>query len=96
MIRGWFMDIPSSRGRVGIRIRESGLADRISHSELASELGGLADSGGVGVIGDSIGIITTPFITTAGTTPRAELSITVTPFIEVGVGAAEFTTVREP
>ena len=37
MIRGWFTEIPSWRGRDGIRIPESGLAARTSRSESASE-----------------------------------------------------------
>ena len=93
MIRGWFTAIPWSPGRGGTRIPESGLADHISHLDLASESVGSADLDGDGVIGDSTGITTTRFITTAGTTPRAERFITGTPSTEGGWDAAEYTTV---
>ena len=76
MIRGWFTDIRSWRGRGGIRILEFGLAARISRSELALESVGGAVLDGAGVIGDSIGITITRSITTAGTTPEAERFIT--------------------
>ena len=56
MIRGWFTEIPSWRGRDGTRIPESGLAARISRSDSALELAGSAVLDGAGVIGDSIGI----------------------------------------
>jgi hypothetical protein len=95
MIRGWFTATPLSRGRVGIRIPESGLEGRISHLDSASELVGLADLDGDGVIGDLTGITTTRFITTTDTIPEAERFITGTPSIEVASGAAEFITVRE-
>ena len=72
MIRGWFTEIPSWRGRDGTRIPESGLAARTSRSESASESASSAVLDGAGVIGDSIGITDTQCITTAGTTPGAD------------------------
>ena len=71
MIRGWFTEIPSWRGRDGTRIPESGLAARTSRSESASESACSAVLDGAGVIGDSIGMTGTQFITTTGTTPGA-------------------------
>jgi hypothetical protein len=88
MIRGWFMDIRSWRGRDGIRILESGSADRICHSVSGSELGGGAVLDGDGVIGDSIGITITPCLTTADITRGAERFIT-----EPISGVAEGSTV---
>src|SRR5208283_4974380 len=57
--------------------------------ESASESDGSEVLDGVGVIGDSIGIIITQFITTPGTTPRAGRSITGTPTTAGGAHAAE-------
>ena len=71
MIRGWFTEIRSWRGRVGTRIPESGLAVPISPSESVSESASLQGLDGAGVIGDSIGITDTQSITTRGTTPTA-------------------------
>ena len=76
IIRGWFTDIPSWRGRDGIRIPESGLAARISHSDSASESVGSAVLDGAGVIGDSTGITDTQCLAAAGTTRGAERFIT--------------------
>ena len=56
MIRGWFTEIPSWRGRDGTRIPEFGLAARTSRSESASESASSEVLDGAGVIGDSIGI----------------------------------------
>ena len=95
-IRGWSTDIQLRRGRDGIRIPESGLAVRTCRLDSASELAGSAVSDGDGAIGDLTGITTTHFITTAGTTPEAELSITGTIFTVVGLGGVEFITVLGP
>src|SRR5208282_2954820 len=83
------MDIPSWRGRGGIRIPESGLAARISHSESASESVGSAALDGAGVIGDSTGITDTQGLAAAGTSPRAERFITgaISPAAEQPVAA---------
>jgi hypothetical protein len=70
-IRGWFTDIPSWRGRVGIRILGFGLAARTFRLELASESASSEVLDGAGVIGDSTGTIITSFITTAGTSRGA-------------------------
>jgi hypothetical protein len=82
MIHGWFTDIPSSRGRGGTRIPESGMPARTSHLELASESAFLAVLDGAGLIGDLIGTTATPSITTTGTTRRAERFTTATITIE--------------
>src|SRR5208337_3056053 len=89
--RGWFTAIPSWLGRDGIRIREFGLAARISISESASESAGTAALAGAGAIGDSIGITDTQGITAAGTTPEAERFITGATTTEEEAGRAEFT-----
>src|ERR1700678_1793903 len=92
-IRGRFMDIPSWVGRDGIRIPESGLADRIYPLDSASALGGSAVLDGDGVIGDSIGITTSYCTTTTRISRGARRSITGTIFI-VAVGiVAELSTV---
>src|SRR5580693_5469965 len=88
-ILGWFMAVPSWRGRDGTRIPEFGLAVHISVSESVSESVGTAVLAGVGAIGDSIGAAGTRSTTTAGTTPGAGRSITGTPFTEVEGCAAE-------
>ena len=90
MIRGWFTEIPYWRGRAGIRILESGMAARTSRSESASESASSAVSDGAGLIGDSIGITISQFITTTGTTPEATVSTTGAISTEEG-RAAEFT-----
>ena len=94
MIRGWFTEIPSWRGRDGTRIPESGLAARTSRSESASESAGSEVLDGAGVIGDSIGITATQCITTAGTTPGAERFITEAVSTEVEAHAAEAATAQ--
>ncbi len=76
MIRGWFTEIPSWRGRVGIRIPESGLADRTYRGAAASESAGSAAMDGAGIIGDSIGVAGTRCTAAAGTTPGATHFIT--------------------
>ena len=96
--RGWFTDIPSRRGRDGTRIPESGLAVRIFRSDPALELAGSEVMDGDGGIGDSTGITTTQFITTAGTSPGAGRFITGAISTAAGacageLHAAEFTTV---
>ena len=75
-IRGRFTEIPSWRGRDGIRIPEFGLAAHTSSSEAASESAGSAVLDGAGGIGDSIGVADTQCTTMAGTTPGAERFIT--------------------
>src|SRR5208337_52939 len=92
--RGWITAIPSWLGRDGIRIREFGLAARISISESASESAGTAALAGAGAIGDSIGITDTQGITAAGTTPEAARFITGATTTEEQTGAAELTAVR--
>jgi hypothetical protein len=92
MIRGWFMEIPSWRGRVGIRIPESGLTVRISRLASASESAGTAVSDGVGITGDSIGITGTQSTATAGTIPAATRFITGPILGGVDSGAADSTT----
>src|SRR5580704_9283324 len=71
MIRGWFTEIPSWRGRVGIRIRESGLTAPISRSESASASAGTVALAGAGIIGDSIGTTGSPCSATTGIFPVA-------------------------
>src|SRR5208282_677537 len=98
MIRGRSMDIRSWRGRDGIRTLASGLAARICHLELGSELAGGEGMVGDGATGDSTGITITPCLTTAGITRRAERSTTEPISIgleESGVewGGAEVSTV---
>src|SRR5271156_2513395 len=92
-IRGWFTDIRSWRGRDGIRIPESGLAGRFSHSASASQSGGSEVLDGDGVIGDSTGITTTQCITTAGITPAVEPFTTGAVLPEQQPGAPELATV---
>ncbi len=70
-IHGWFTDIPSWRGRDGIRIPGSGLADRTSRLGSALESGGGADLDGDGDTGDSTGTTITQCLTTVGITPRS-------------------------
>src|ERR1700739_1279274 len=89
MIRGWFTVIPSWRGQDGIPIRESGLVDRISPSELVSELAGTEVLDGDGIIGAAIGITITRFTTTTGTTRVAGRFTTATPITAVEVCAAD-------
>jgi hypothetical protein len=92
MILGWFTDIRWWPGRDGIRIRESGLADLISHSESALESGGGAGLDGDGVIGDSTGITTTRDLTAGGTTPEAERFITGAPMLAADLLVAVVST----
>ena len=94
MIRGWFTEIPSWRGRDGTRIPESGLAARTSRSESASESASSAVLDGAGLIGDSIGITDTQCITTAGTTPGAARFITGAISTEEEARAAELAPPR--
>jgi hypothetical protein len=70
------MDIPSWRGRDGIRIRESGLMARFFRSEWDLESDSLAAMGGAGGIGDLIGITIMRFTTTTVTTRTAPCFIT--------------------
>jgi hypothetical protein len=72
------MGIPSWLGRDGIRIPESGLADRIFHSDSASESAGSAALDGAGVIGASTGMVGTHFMVAADIIRAAERSITGT------------------
>ena len=89
MTRGRFMDIPSRRGRDGIRIPESGLAARIFRSGSASESVGSEVLDGAGVIGDSIGAADTQCLAAAGTSPGAERFITEAPSPAAEAHAAE-------
>ena len=72
IIRGSFTEVPSVRGRDGIRIRESGMAAPTFPSGSVSESASSAATAGAGVAGASIGTTTTRFITTTGTTQPAE------------------------
>jgi len=73
---GWLMEIPSWRGRDGIRIPESGSAVRTCRGAAASESAGSVAMDGVGIIGDSIGAADTRCTAAAGTTPAATRFIT--------------------
>jgi hypothetical protein len=95
MIRGWFTDIRSWRGRAGIHILESGSVDLISHLELALESGGGAALDGVGATGGSTGITTTPCLTAGGTTPGAGRFITGVPMLAEWHGAMVSTATVE-
>src|SRR5208282_753934 len=70
-IPGWFTDIPSSPGRAGTHIPESGLAAPTFRSESVLESASSEVMDGAGAIGDLIGTTVTQFITTTGTTPGA-------------------------
>ena len=89
MIRGWFTDIPYSRGRGGTHIPESGMTAHTSHLESASGLASSGVSDGAGPTGDSIGITDTQFITTTGTTPEAPRFTTGTITTEEEASAAD-------
>ena len=89
IIRGWFTEIRSSRGRDGTRIPASGLAARISRSAPGSESATLAVLGGDGLTGDSIGITDTQSTTTTGITLAAAHFITAIASTEVQALAAE-------
>jgi hypothetical protein len=69
------MDRRSLRGRDGIRIPESGTADRSFRLEWDSESGFSVVLAGVGTIGDATGMATTSF-TIIPTTTRAALPFT--------------------
>src|SRR5580704_6407763 len=76
-IRGWFTDIRSLLGPVGIRIRESGLTVRFCRGEdPGSESASSADLAGAGAVGDSTGITTTRFTTTTDISRTALSSTT--------------------
>ena len=96
MIRGWFMEVPSWRGRDGTRIPESGLAAHTSRSESASESASSEVLDGAGTTGDSIGAAVTQLLAAAGTTRGATLFITGAPTTEAGARAGELTIVVEP
>jgi hypothetical protein len=70
------------------------LAARISRSESASESVGSEVSDGDGVTGDSTGITTTQFITTASITPGAERFTTAAVLREEQASEAELSTGR--
>ena len=78
----------------GTRIPESGMAGRTFHSESASESASSAVLDGAGLIGDSIGITDTQFITTAGTTPGAPRFTTGTITTEEEARAADLQPAR--
>jgi len=88
-IRGWFTAIPLCRGRGGTHIPESGMKARTSRSESALESVSSEVLGGVGLIGDSIGITDTQFLTTTGTTPEAPRFTTGTLTTEEEARAAD-------
>src|SRR5271165_1621419 len=85
------MEIPSWRGRGGIRIPESGMTTPSSGSESASESVGSEVGDGAGIIGDAIGTTETSTITTTTTTPGAARFITGTTTTEAGEEPAELT-----
>src|SRR5579863_5067570 len=91
MIRGRFMEVPSWRGRVGIRIPESGMAARTSPSDPDSESVSSEVLDGDGPIGDLTGTTATPCITTIGTTPGAIRFTTGAISIEEQAGAPDST-----
>lgn len=95
-IRGWFTDIPYCRGRGGIRIPESGMKARTSRSESALESVSSGVLDGAGLIGDSIGITDTQFITAPGTTPGAPRFTTGTITTGEEARAAGFPPARVP
>ena len=82
------MEVPSDHGLAGTPIPESGMAVLIFRLDSASESVSMADLGGVGTIGDLIGITTMPFITTTGTTRGAPPSTTGTVTTEEEAPAA--------
>src|SRR5208282_2631009 len=92
--RGGFTDIPSRRGRDGIRTREFGLAARTSISGSASESVISEVLAGAGVIGDSIGVADTQCLAAAATTRGAERFITGAISTAEQARAAELTAVR--
>ena len=96
MIRGWFTDIPWWRGRGGIRIQESGLEARISHSDLALGSVGGAALDGDGAIGDSTGTTIMRGLTAGGTTPGAGRFITGAPMLVADLHGAVVSTVAGP
>ncbi len=91
MIHGWFTELPYTPGQGGTRIPESGMAARTSRSESVSESASSAASDGVGLIGDSIGITDTQFITTIGTIRAATRFTTAAIITEEEARAAELT-----
>src|SRR5271157_4393045 len=92
------MEIPSWRGRGGIRIPASGMTGLTFRGESASMSVGSGVSDGAGVIGDSIGTTDTQPMTTTATTPGAERSITGTISTGVEASAAKVSTTlaRDP
>src|SRR5271163_3576033 len=93
MIRGRFMDIRWWPGRDGIRTLAFGLAARISHLGLGSELAGGEATVGDGATGGSTGITITLCITTAGITRRAERFTTEAISIGLEASGVELSTV---
>ena len=89
MIRGWFTEIPSWRGRDGTRIPEFGLAARTCRSGWALESASSEALDGAGITGDSIGVADSQLLAAAGTTPGATRFITGTASTEAGARAAE-------
>src|SRR5580700_1321674 len=88
-IRGWFTDIPWWRGRGGIHIRGSGLADLTSRLELGLGLDGGEGLDGDGDIGDSIGITIMRGLTAGGITRGAGRFITEGPMLEAVLEAVD-------
>lgn len=93
MIRGWFMEVPSWRGRDGTRIREFGMTAHTFRSELDSESDSSEDMAGAGVIGDLIGTTDTRFITTTGITREAARFTTETTITGAEASAADSTAI---
>src|ERR1700724_248393 len=86
MTRGWFTELPSGSGRVGIRIQDCTLAAR--ELRLAWVLGSAFSEGmaGAGTTGERTGITITSFSTTIPISPTAEFSSIVT----TSIAAADF------
>jgi hypothetical protein len=93
MIPGWFMEVPSWRGRDGTRIREFGMTAHTFRSELDSESDSSEDMDGAGVIGDLIGTTDTRFMTTTGITREAARFTTETTITGAEASAADSTTI---
>ena len=94
-IRGSFTEIPSWRGRGGIRIPASGMTGLTFPGESVSRSVGSGVSDGAAVIGDSIGITDTQLMITTGTTPAAPPFTTGAVSIGEVARAAKASTVPE-
>src|ERR1700723_2542486 len=82
------MESPSGFGPAGIGIQDCSLTVRELSLASGSESASLAGLAGDGDTGDTIGITTGSFSTTAPTVPRAEFSPTATTSIALVVSTA--------